>query len=303
MRTPSTDRIDQLALVWLLVPRKKGGPAEFRKQLENVVPGADDRKRLVDACVARLRDRGMVEPRRFVLTEEGRKEALRVLGVPGLPSKKPWEWAKKLLLLRSIDGGAMPAAVNTAVSSAGRADVIAARVVARRYKLDRNLAGDPSKVLAALALRALEVDEHPPFSFAYAFSEIFLGAASIVAVNEDSANSQFANVSMTASLKLAECKLPDFASTVIDAARSSVTGRWHDAVFISHVWKTLRARGDVGITFKDFQRRLIEAHQDELVELSRADLVEAMPAADVSASETVHSGARFHFIRVEQLAS
>jgi len=40
-----------------------------------------------------------------------------------------------------------------------------------------------------------------------------------------------------------------------------------------------------------------------LIELSRADLVDAMPAADVSASETVHSGARFHFVRPEQLAS
>jgi beta-galactosidase GanA len=90
---------------------------------------------------------------------------------------------------------------------------------------------------------------------------------------------------------------------VTEAARSSTDGRWHGAVFISHVWKTLQARGIVGITFERFKRRLIEAYQKDLIELSRADLVDAMPAADVSASETVHSGARFHFVRLEQLAS
>ena len=59
----------------------------------------------------------------------------------------------------------------------------------------------------------------------------------------------------------------------------------------------------MGTTFEKFKRRLIEAHQDGLIVLSRADLVDAMPTADVTASETLHSGARFHFVRLEQLAS
>lgn len=301
MRTPSTERIDQLALVWLLVPRKKSNVSAFSEQLKSVAPGADERKRLVASCVTRLRERGMIEPGRgFVLTEAGRKEALTALGASGIPStqKRKWEWAKKMLLLRSIDGAPPPAAV----SSAGHGDVLAARVVARRYQLDRKIAGDPSKVLAALARRALRVDEKPPFTFIYAFSEIFLTAAPIAVVDEHGTDGQSGCASAEAN-RLAECDLPEFASRVTDAARSAVTGRWHGAVFISHVWSTLRARGDVGITFKDFQRRLIEAYRNDLLDLSRADLVEAMPSEDVSASETMHSGARFHFVRVEELAS
>jgi hypothetical protein len=280
----STERIDQLALVWLLVPRKKNGATELAQQLKDVGKGADDRRRLAGECIARLRGRGMVQPgRRLELTEAGRNKALESLGVSRIPaSKTAWQWAKKVLLLRSLGVEPTPGAINTV----SRADVLAARIVARRNRLDRKLETSATQVLAVLARRALGLEDAPSFKFHDAFSAVFL-----------------AGTPEPESLRLAECELPEFASRVTDAARSSNTGRWHDAVFISHVWNTLRGRGDVGISFEKFKRRLIEAYQSDLLDLSRADLVDAMPAADVSASETVHSGARFHFVRVEQLAS
>lgn len=291
MNTLSTERIDQLALVWLAVRRGKGGPAEFSKQLKNVANGADDRKRLARECVARLRGRGMLEPRHFVLTEAGRSEALKILGLPGIPSKSALQWAKKVLLLRSL--GAEPS--NAAIKTAGIADVLAARILVRGHKIDHKIdTAKPksvaSRMVAALARRVVGVDEKSPFKLDDVFSAVFLSASG----EPESAKLP---------LRLDDRELPEFASLVTDAARSSVTGRWHDAVFISHVWSTLQGRGDVGITFEKFKRRLVEAYQSDLVELSRADLVEAMPAADVSASETIHSGSRFHFVRVEQLAS
>jgi hypothetical protein len=301
MSTASNDRIDQLALVWLLVPRKESRVSGFRPQLTQLEGGADERKRLADECIARLRERGMIQPGNLLkLTDEGRRRALDVLGIPRLPqSKATLQWAKKVLILRFIGAEPTPAAVNTA----GRADVLAARIVARQHQLDRKIEASASEVLAALAWRALGLEKTSTLKLSDAVASAYLNGVSLSArVGQDSRqNSEPAPPAVT--LRLAECRLPDFAHQVADAARSSVTGRWHDAVFISHVWNALRARGDVGITFEKFQRRLVEAHQADLLELSRADLVDAMPSADVSASETVHSGARFHFVRLEQLAS
>lgn len=101
-------------------------------------------------------------------------------------------------------------------------------------------------------------------------------------------------------LNLGTCSLSDFARAVTHAAKTTRTGRWHGAVFISHVWSQLNDDhpAGIGITYDRFQRRLMEAFQDDLLELSRADLVEAMPHQDVADSELTHSGARFHFIRL-----
>jgi hypothetical protein len=302
MRTSSTDRIDQLALVWLMVPRKESRVSGFSEQLKPVADGADDRRRLAGESIARLRERGMIEPGgRLQLTETGRRSAAEVLGVASIPKgTKALEWAKKVLLLRSMDVAPTPAAISTA----GTAAALAARIVARRHKVDHRVETDSSKVLAVLARRALGIEDGPTLNFYDAFSAVFLrGGRSPTQLDGDGANGHFGHASGPVSLSLEDCDLSEFAHRVTEAARASATGRWHGAVFISHVWKTLRARGDVGTTFEKFKRRLIEAYQEDLIELSRADLVDAMSAADVSASETVHSGARFHFVRPEQLAS
>jgi hypothetical protein len=311
MRTSSTDRIDQLVLVWLMVPRTKSSASGFYDQLKPVADGKDDRKRLADESIARLQERGLIEPgSKLHLTEAGRRSAAEILGFPRVPEgPKALEWAKKVLLLRGMD----VAPTNAAIETAGTANVLAARILSHHHKLDRKIAqvaSDPkkhkqvaSKVVAALARRALGLEETlASLKLNDAFAAVFLMGHSPTEREEDHANGHSEPASGTVSRRLEDCDINEFAHQVTEAARASRDGRWHGAVFISHVWNTLRARGDVGITFDQFKRRLIEAHQDKLIELSRADLVDAMPAADVSASETVHSGARFHFVRL-QLAS
>lgn len=300
MRTFPTERIDQLALVWLAMPRKESRINGFSTQLKHVPNWANDAKQLAQESIARLRKDDLIQPGNLLkLTEEGRRRALEALGVPRLPSmKQPFVWAKKVLLLRSIGTEPKPAAVNMA----GQADFIAACVLARRHHLEQKPVASVSAVLAVLARRALGLEETPSFQFDEVFPAVFLRSTSTADHENGSGDSAVPPSSATA-LKLADCDLSDFANIVNDAARSSRTGRWHGAVFISHVWNALRARGEVGITFEHFQQRLVEAFRADLIELSRADLVDAMPAADVSASETVYSGARFHFIRLEQLAS
>jgi hypothetical protein len=311
MTTSSTDRIDQLLLVWLMVPRKESPVSGFYDQLKPLAEGKDERKRLANESVARLRERGMIEPgRELQLTDAGRRSALDALGNATPPAKLTLPWVKRVLFLRGI--GAEPTLA--AISRAGSADVRAARVLLREYELDRKLerfASDPrkhkqvaSKVAAALARRALGVEEtFDALKLNDAFAAVFLMARSATTLEDNITNGHSGPASGTVALHLADSSLNDFAQRVTEAARSSTTRRWHGAVFISDVWEALKGRGEVGITFEKFKRRLIEAHQQDLLELSRADLVDAMSPADVSASETIHSGARFHFVRLEQLAS
>lgn len=103
------------------------------------------------------------------------------------------------------------------------------------------------------------------------------------------------------SLGLGSCSLEEFATLVRRAADTTRSGRWHGSVFISAVWEQLQREGDPGITYDRFQRRLVQAYQDDLVELSRADLVDVMPPDLVRESETTLGGARFHFVRTDRL--
>jgi hypothetical protein len=94
--------------------------------------------------------------------------------------------------------------------------------------------------------------------------------------------------------------LSGFAQRVLQAARSSVTGHFGaNKVFISHVWQALQ--GDQKFTemgLAAFKRRLAEANNARLLDLSRADMVEAMDPEDVRFSEVSYLGATFHFIRI-----
>ena len=94
---------------------------------------------------------------------------------------------------------------------------------------------------------------------------------------------------------------PDaFARRVVEAARESPSGRFGgNKVFVIHVW---RALGNdpvfAALGLEGFKQRLAEANNARRLDLSRADMVEAMDAEDVRLSEVAYLGARFHFVRI-----
>jgi hypothetical protein len=94
--------------------------------------------------------------------------------------------------------------------------------------------------------------------------------------------------------------LPSFAEQVKSTARDCATGRFGDnKVFISHVWKALQADPAVRtMELAAFKERLAEANNARLIDLSRADLVQAMDPDDVRQSEVHYLNATFHFIRI-----
>ena len=94
--------------------------------------------------------------------------------------------------------------------------------------------------------------------------------------------------------------LDAFARRVIAAARSSPTGRFgDDKVFVEHVFRILRVDPTFAAMGLDgFKQRLAEANNARRLDLSRADMVEAMDPSDVELSKVSYLGAEFHFIRI-----
>ena len=97
-----------------------------------------------------------------------------------------------------------------------------------------------------------------------------------------------------------ELDLPTFAERVKAAARACPTGRFGDnKVFIAHVWRAVQS--DLAFQTIDlpaFKERLAEANNARLLDLSRADLVQAMDPEDVRESEVHYLNATFHFVRI-----
>jgi hypothetical protein len=94
--------------------------------------------------------------------------------------------------------------------------------------------------------------------------------------------------------------LPAFAEQVKSTARNCLTGRFgENKVFIAHVWKAIQADPNLGaMDFSTFKERLTEANHARLLDLSRADLVQAMDPDDVRQSEVHYLNATFHFVRI-----
>jgi hypothetical protein len=71
-------------------------------------------------------------------------------------------------------------------------------------------------------------------------------------------------------------------------------------VFISDVYQQIVDDGrDDGMTLDEFKHELVKLHKAGQLKLSRADLVAAMPAERVEASETDANGATFHFLQLD----
>jgi RNA polymerase sigma factor (sigma-70 family) len=97
--------------------------------------------------------------------------------------------------------------------------------------------------------------------------------------------------------------LPTFATTINDIAQSAKEGRFgENKVFISQLWNEFQQRPEgKGVTREQFDKMLVDANREDLLTLSRADLVSGMDAGTVAASEVVGPGdATHHFVRTDR---
>lgn len=165
-----------------------------------------------------------------------------------------------------------------------------------REALFRRELGDPSarKPLELLASRGVGARQGTPAELSAAVLRSW--------IDRGETSDGPVPVPVPASAAPAPLDLTGFARRVAEAARGSRDGRFGDGkVFISHVWRVLRTDPAFrAIDAADFKARLVEAHRAGLLDLGRADLVDAMDPADVRESATPYLNAVYHFVRIEE---
>lgn len=332
MKVHDISPIDLLILLWLLPrPKGEGSRANLKAALEGLVshrlsPGEwaselDQRLGSLekDDLVRRVRTTGVA------LTDSGRREAFRALGVEALPSKTTWTSIRETYLIaRALELEPTSAA---AVKRLAGADGLRAAILQTHFDL---APGEPltlSRALEGVAWKQLGEPTGQPFT---------KNAVLTLLLNRALAGAKplgLEKVKQQLPAKLAGARRSDageirrailrkwldtdaaprapqadssgtsdeplnaFAARISRAARSLKKGRFGDnKVFIAHVWDAL---GGSGLSLDNFKRRLIDAHRANLLVLSRADLVEAMDPNDVAASEARYLNATFHFIRTD----
>jgi hypothetical protein len=281
------------------------------------------------------RGQGKRKTRLFLLNDSGRNATLEALGLAALPPKTTWgQVVSRYLAARSLgltapsgaatkrfggDTGFKAAVLRTCYELAvpefpdlkQAQDALLWKLLGREtsrkfdlksvkeFLLARAL-GEPEHVAEKEAVRRLVVRDLRPRNSKPAE----LRAAAIRRwLNASLAGPEPLPMSPSeGSVRPSEASLPldDFARRVVAAARTIPTGRFgENKMFIAHAWRALRDDPEFrGMDLDAFKRRLAEANQARYLDLSRADLVEAMDPEDVRLSEVNYLGASFHFIRI-----
>jgi hypothetical protein len=333
---PDLSPLELLVLTRLLPVGEKGdSPTKIRKDLE---PLLDHRwsgnvlTEVLDRTLVKLATRGLIArpPAKskksmpaVVLTPEGRQSVLTSLNVSQLPAKPKPTWAalkKSLLLARSLG---LPAPGQALSNDAGfKAAVLKQKfglpvgdypdLKSVKLELTRKLLnmGPKEKITLETVQAAIigrELGEHRPADPKKVLDRLV--SRHVGARRDDGKELRDAvlrrwidgSVDQQAPrLSAPPFELAGFVQKVRVAAGKCASGRFGDnKVFIIHVWRALQNDADFrGMDLTAFKQRLAEANNARLLDLSRADLVQAMDPDDVRLSEVTYLNAAFHFIRI-----
>jgi DNA-binding PadR family transcriptional regulator len=283
-----------------------------------------------DGLIVRTRKR---KTDRGTLTPEGGRRALEFLGLDQRPARMTWDQVKKTAVAARALG--LPTPRDQAARSFGGDPGFKAALLKARFDLPLDDFPSFDRAIDALAWTLLGFEPGPKFTVK-AVKAALLGRALDGRRQVDPkadpkkevakllARKVGARQSGKDELRLAAIRqwidrtsdapgpappaasapapidLDTFAHRVREAARASRTGRFGDnKVFVVHVW---RALGDdpaiAALGLDGFKQQLAAANHARRLDLSRADMVEAMDPGDVRDSEVTYLGARFHFVQI-----
>ena len=259
----------------------------------------------------------------FALTDAGRERALRFLGVAELPPRTNWSTVIAKYLFPKAAGLSANAAAKL-----DNGDKLAAFILKRKYGLAAGAGSTVNQVLEAIACKELGFsDETTLDGLLCAVLSRLMGSERLTKEKLVKQLPLFETGLTAASADAARCKvvrdwlggapqplpqpepppaepfdLPAFAATVRALAASSPPqDRFHDnKVFIAALWRASQREPNFPrLSLPEFKQRLVEANSQNLLHLSRADLVQAMDPQLVADSETVYLNATFHFVLLE----
>jgi uncharacterized protein (DUF2267 family) len=314
--------IADLVLVRMALPsRKPVAPSVVRKDvgklLNHELSGAE-----FDNLRSELADAGFLakgQRSSFALTDAGRERALRFLGVDEIPPRTNWS----AVIARYL----FPRAAGLSTSAAGKlnnGDRLAALILKRKYGLAAGAGSTVSQVLEAIACKELGFSGETTLAdLACAVLSRFMGSERLTKEKLVKQLPLFQTGLTAVKADAARCKvvrdwlggpppsespaheafdLSTFAATVRALAASSPPqDRFHDnKVFIAALWRASQRESSFPrLSLPEFKRRLVEANSQNLLHLSRADLVQAMDPQLVADSETGFLNANFHFVLIE----
>jgi hypothetical protein len=330
--------VEDLLLVRLLAPTKRPpAPCQLRKDLEKLTGAALTPDKFTE-LLGRLGAGGLVVVKPARLTEKGKSRALDFLGVDKLPPKVNW----KLLQARYLAAKALGFPIGDAANGKRlrKAENLVALLLKQQYQLPAGSGESLTKAMNALACRELGFPEEATLEgVMLRVLSRFIGAEEklpadklktqlprVVAGTSDSmlpairqavirrwasggsepqpANGEAAERELPGGSQPSDFDLAAFAATVAALARNCSTGRFgNNKVFISSVYQLCQQElGVPRMTLPEFKVRLVEANRQGLLQLSRADLVQAMDPVLVRESEAdLGDGVTFHFILVPEV--
>jgi hypothetical protein len=280
--------------------------------------------------IALLRGKSKKSMPKVMLTAVGRQQGLEFLAVAQLKPKTTWASLKKTYLPARVVG--MPASSDALFKALSSEPTFQAVLLKRQYGLSTAEVPKPDEATDALAWKLIgfegEARKFNPKNVKTALFNRALGdgratdfkkAATRLLAHDLGAQRDEPKELRDAVLRgwidehdvvrplsppppplPFKLDLPSFAAHVKASARVCPSGRFGDSkVFIAHVWRALES--DPAFRTMDlaaFKEHLAEANNARLLDLSRADLVQAMDPDDVRESEVHYLNATFHFVRI-----
>ena len=319
----ATGILADLMLARLLPAKASLAPKKLRDDLGPLFQRAPAVESFEETLAA-LRQVGLVTPKGQLLTEAGRARALEYLGIAELPPKANWTTVRtKYLVPKALCGSSTS---ETDARSLADANRLATLLLKRKLGLPVGTGNGLGAVFEAIACRELG---YPDIAKLKDLLPHLLGKAigSTEPIATKDAEKVVPRVLLNAPkpgmeglravalMGLTSAAVPPkpiaiyepydleaFANTVKSVARTSPSGWFGDnKVFISHVWRQLADEPQFAtLGLAGFKEKLIEANRENLLTLSRADLVQVMDPADVRESEAAYLNAVYHFILVEK---
>lgn len=318
--SPELTRTAQLLLIRLLpVGKSRPSPKKLREELAKFGANlASDET--WNALVAELAGAGLLTERPLGLTEAGRNRALHMLGLSSLPPRLTWPLIRDKHLVLLAAGGGAPK------EFAGK-DRLAATLLKRKYNLPLPPGSTLAVAAAALVCRELGFPQLTDMkSLEAAVISRLLDAPQALLLRD--AIEQLVRLKLNAPRgKVEELRqaiiarwigqsnadehsskserneeLHQFARAVERSAKQSPSGWFgENKLFINHAWGAFRAggNGQAEMDLASFKQRLVQANVHGLLRLGRADLVAAMNAEDVHASQTRYLNTEFHFLLID----
>lgn len=261
-----------------------------------------------------------------ILSDQGQQAARAYLGISNLPDALKWGDLKNYWLVAKSLGLKGPSElVKNRVKSGS---LLQSSIVALQHQLNLPAAWQAKHVWDTLFWKCLGVERSEPFTLKAVQLQLLKSLVGVTSINN---LNDLKGVLAATAIKARRKDLSELRQTLLSrllshddnhpqvqaqqpisntetqfhiavkqAANSCQTGLFGaDKLFISHLWREISNRyPEHHCSLEQFKQKLLELNRQGMIQLCRADLIEALDQKDLSESRLIDLGSSFHFIRL-----